>query len=645
MKAFLVVLFFIVLKANSQEIQCKTFVDIPAMEQKNYEARLNQIALTNASDNYAIYYARFLWKINPAIKYIDGVATLYFKTTSTTDSIVLDLSSYLMVDSIKFRNQNINYSQKNNNTLTVQFNATLSNAQQDSVSIYYKGIPDNSGFGSFIQTTHNNVPVIWTLSEPFGSKDWFPCRNGLDNKMDSIDIFIVHPSIYKATSNGVLQYEKMDAGFTTTYFKHRYPIASYLIAIAVTNFSVLQNTVQLGNTTLPFILYIYPENVTDFQNSIQITQNALQLFHTSFGDYPFINEQYGQTQFGWGGGMEHQTNSFVTSPDENLLVHELAHQWFGDKITCSGWQNIWLNEGFATFCANYYFEKFNTTKFQSLLTSQLNDIVSQLNGSVYVKDTTNVGSIFNARLSYNKAAYILRMLRFNVGDSIFFKALREYLNDSQLKYNFANTNQFKQHVEAVAQQDLSWFFNQWIYGEGYPSFHVSWSQSNNYFAKIKISQTTSHNSVSYYQTLLPLTFKNAIQQKTVVVQCNNNNDEIWADIGFAADTVLIDTEKQLISKNNSTEKINTVFDFTVDDIVVYPNPVKDYINIHFKKPLIRNTEIELFSASGQLLHKTNYSISVNNTTLKIPAQLLSNGMYIIKITTENGLQLIKKLIK
>ncbi|MBW7951736.1 MAG: M1 family metallopeptidase, partial [Chitinophagaceae bacterium] len=505
MKAFLVVLFFIVLKANSQEIQCKTFVDIPAMEQKNYEARLNQIALTNASDNYAIYYARFLWKINPAIKYIDGVATLYFKTTSTTDSIVLDLSSYLMVDSIKFRNQNINYSQKNNNTLTVQFNATLSNAQQDSVSIYYKGIPDNSGFGSFIQTTHNNVPVIWTLSEPFGSKDWFPCRNGLDNKMDSIDIFIVHPSIYKATSNGVLQYEKMDAGFTTTYFKHRYPIASYLIAIAVTNFSVLQNTVQLGNTTLPFILYIYPENVTDFQNSIQITQNALQLFHTSFGDYPFINEQYGQTQFGWGGGMEHQTNSFVTSPDENLLVHELAHQWFGDKITCSGCQNIWLNEGFATFCANYYFEKFNTTKFQSLLTSQLNDIVSQPNGSVYVKDTTNVGSIFNARLSYNKAAYILRMLRFNVGDSIFFKALREYLNDSQLKYNFANTNQFKQHVEAVAQQDLSWFFNQWIYGEGYPSFHVSWSQSNNYFAKIKISQTTSHNSVSYYQTLLPLT--------------------------------------------------------------------------------------------------------------------------------------------
>ena len=117
MKAFLVVLFFIVLKANSQEIQCKTFVDIPTMEQKNYEARLNQIALTNASDNYAIYYARFLWKINPAIKYIDGVATLYFKTTSTTDSIVLDLSSYLMVDSIKFRNQNINYSQKNNNTL------------------------------------------------------------------------------------------------------------------------------------------------------------------------------------------------------------------------------------------------------------------------------------------------------------------------------------------------------------------------------------------------------------------------------------------------------------------------------------------------------------------------------------------------
>jgi aminopeptidase N len=116
--------------------------------------------------------------------------------------------------------------------------------------------------------------------------------------------------------------------------------------------------------------------------------------------------------------------------------------------------------------------------------------------------------VFSSRLSYDKAAYVLRMLRFTVGDSVFFEAINNYLNDTQLQYSFVTTNHFIQHIEAVANQDLSWFFNQWIYGEGFPSFNITWSKNNYHWVKIKVNQSTSHHSVPFYRTALPLTFKN-----------------------------------------------------------------------------------------------------------------------------------------
>ncbi|MBX2930973.1 MAG: T9SS type A sorting domain-containing protein [Chitinophagaceae bacterium] len=640
----LLLLLLTTLKITAQQTNCKDFLDIAAIEQKAYASRINTNQTSQASDNFSIYYSRFVWKVNPAIRFIEGIATIYFTSLTTNNNIVLDLSNQLIVDSILFRHQSINFQQQSNNALAILFNTTINTLQKDSVTIYYKGVPSTSGFNSFVQTTHNNIPVIWTLSEPYGSQDWFPCRNGLDNKIDSIDIFIIHPSMYKATANGVLQYEQTNAGQTTTFFKHRYPIASYLIAFSVTNFSVINENIQLGNISMPFKSYVYPESVANFQTATETTKNAMQLFHETFGDYPFIQEQYGHTQFGWGGGMEHQTNSFITAPDKNLIAHELAHQWFGDKITCGSWQDIWLNEGFATFCANYYFENFDTTTFKSILTAHLNDIVSIADGSVFAKDTSSIGTIFNGRLSYNKAAYVLRMLRFTIGDSAFFTAIKQYLNDPNLQYGFAKTADFIHHVEAVTKQDMSWFFNQWIYGEGYPSFQVTWSENNDNWAKIKINQTTSHSSVPFFKILLPLTFKNATQQKTILVQCNSNGAETWADIGFAADTVLIDVGKQLISKNNTTIK-TTPIDATIDDVLIYPNPVSNYLNIGFKTPVARKIQIQLYNALGQLLFTKEFVINSISESLKIPFANYSKGLYIIQLKTDKDWKMVKKIIK
>jgi len=632
------------LVARSQEKLCKNFTDIPAMEQRVFEARANNALRSFASSNFNVNFYRCTWKVDPAVRYIDGKVAAYFTVTSATNNIVFDLTTVLTVDSVLFRNQKIVFTQNTNATLSLQFPVTLAAEQKDSVITYYHGVPDNTGFGSFIQSTHAGVPVIWTLSEPYGARDWWPCKNLNDEKVDSIDVIIIHPSQYKATSNGLLQSETTVGSSTTTFFKHRYPIASYLVAFSVTNFAVFNNSVQLGSTNLPMVTYVYPENQSDFQAGTQKVLNALQLFHNTFGPYPFIKEKYGHTQFGWGGGMEHQTNSFITSIDEALIAHELAHQWFGDKITCGSWQDIWLNEGFATFCTNYYFEKTDPPFTSVIMGAHLASIVSQPAGSVFVTDTSNVGNIFNGRLVYYKGAFVLRMLRFTLGDSLFFKGVRQYQNDPALQYRFAKTVDFKRHMEQASNQNLDYFFDQWIYGQGHPSFTVQWSQNKNNWAKVKVSETTSHSSVPFYRTPLPLTFKNATQQKTVIVQCNANNDETWVDIDFAADTVWVDKDLQLISKDNQTKKLQPA-SLLQNEIKIYPNPVTSQLYVSLKNPSEKQTTIQLFNDLGQLLWAKIFDTPGQDELLNIPFAQYQRGIYVLKVNAGNSIKITKKILK
>ncbi len=629
-------------EAKAQKFACKHSNEIAKQESRTAYARLNALQ-TQSSNNFEIFYSNCVWKVDPAVRFIGGKVTHHFIVNTVTNSISFDLAYQLTVDSVVFRNQKVTFVQNANHSLNIQLGSTLAAQQKDSVTIFYKGIPPQSGFGSFVQTTHNTVPVIWTLSEPYGSKDWWPCRNGLDDKIDSIDITIIHPSIYTATTNGVKQSAVATNNQTTTWYKHRYPITSYLVAFSVTNFTKFSHTIPLGNINLPMITHVYPESLATFQNNTAPAIECLKLLHESYGPYPYITEQYGHTQFGWGGGMEHQTNSFLSFPDVNLMAHEIAHQWFGNKITCGSWQDIWINEGFATFSSNYFFENYDTAILNSLLTIHLNNITSQPDGSVYVQDTTDVYRVFSGRLSYDKGSYALRMLRFTLGDSVFFKALKQFLNDPLLKNGFAKTTDFKRNIEQVAGQDLTYFFNQWIYGEGYPSFTVEWILNNNYWAKVKVSQTTSHPSVAFYKTPLPITFKKGTQQKTVVVQCNTNGAETWVNVGFAADTVLVDVDKQLISKNNTTQKtINT--NSLVNDIQLYPNPVKNNVFVSIKNPSFKQLQVQLFNAQGQMLRQQQFITNGQDEVLQLPLTQYPKGNYIIQLLGQD-FKLVKKLVK
>ena len=613
-----------------QADEYKSVYKIADMEKSGHKGIMNRDANTLLSFNIDVKYYRCEWQVDPAIRYIKGKVTVYYVPVTNISLLVLDMMADLHTDSVTQRGALLAFTQPGN---TIQMSVPLTAAGTlDSVSIYYQGVPPDAGFGSFVQTTHAGVPVMWSLSEPYGSRDWWPCKNGLDDKADSIDVFITAPTTYKAASNGLRQSETLTGGGTemVTHWKHRYPIASYLLCFAVTNYTVFNNAVQLGQVNLPMVTYCYPENLAAFQAGTQNTLDAMQLYNNHFGEYPFINEKYGHVQFGWGGGMEHQTSTFIVNASEALVAHELGHQWFGDKITCASWEDVWLNEGFATYLAMFYMENKYPAQLLSNRQSIVENITSIPNGSVKVNDTTDVNRIFSGRLSYNKGSYLLNMLRFKLGDSAFFKGLQHYQADPAVAYGFARTADLQRNLEEVSGQDLTNFFNQWFTGQGYPSYHVQWSQVGSATVKIKLSQVTSDPSVAFFELPVALKFKNATQEKTIIADNKSNGEEFIEELGFKPDSVIIDPDYWLITKNNTVEKVQLP-NSGIPGVTISPNPLQGPVTIYlhdFSQPA---ANMVIYNMAGQLIYKRQVTLINGAEIISLHADQFPRGEYVLKV--------------
>lgn len=615
-----------------------------ATEEKQRFAGRNAMANASlASNNFEVYYYRCNWNINPAVRQISGSVTSYFKLTKAAASIVYDFTNQLTIDSIIFRKKKVTFARAGT-TLTINFPFTVVSGKKDSVTIYYRGTPPGSqGFGGFIQTTHNGVPVIWTLSEPYDALNWWPCRNGLDDKADSIDIYITHPSQYKATANGILKEAVVNGSFTTSHYQHRYPVATYLVAFAVTNYQTYTSNVEINGKSMPVIQHIYPEDYQAFQGGTGALLNMLKLYSEYFGGYPFVNERYGQTQFSWGGGMEHQTNSFVSNPGKNLVAHELGHQWFGDRVTCGSWQDIWLNEGFATWLADmFYTEKIDTNNYKAYVKSDLEYIVSSPGGSVWVQDTTNVYRVFDSRLTYNKGAFLLRMLRWTLGDSAFFKGVNNYLTDPKLSYRFARTADLQRNLQKASGKNLAYFFNQWFYGEGHPSFTVKWKDTSGNRLYFEVSQTTSMPaSVHFFRVRLPVQVSNGSKTKTFTLNCTSNNQRFFVKApGFAVKNVNVDPDNYLISSNNTVIKLNNI---AALKITVNPNPVNSIAVVNLEN-IQGKTQLRLYNNSGSILW-SKWIVNEGSAKIQIPFSTFISGTYRLLVTEENGARQSVTIVK
>ncbi len=552
--SFLLIIIFQFAGLSQTENELKQMI---AVESRHAEHLLEARESDPHMENYDLKYLRLEWEVDPAVRYISGTVTSYFVPYIAIDNIYFELSKDLVVDSVSYQGSNLSYTHNSSDQLIIDFPATVNSGILDSVSVTYHGVPPvaNDGFGSFEakKVCSNSVGALWTLSEPYGAKDWWPCKQTLNDKIDSIDVFVKVPQGNKVGSNGLLKEIIPDGTKNIYHWQHKHPIPAYLIAIAVSDYTAYSDFVPLaGGDSLEILNYVYPCSASSAPAQTPQLIPVMQLFIDLFGDYPFTDEKYGHAQFGWSGGMEHTTMTFIYNFSHYLMSHELAHQWFGDQITCQSWRDIWLNEGFATYLEGMTYEHHlsTTNTWSNWLQTRINAVTYQTWGSVWVDDTTSVSRIFNGRLSYSKGALLLHMLRWKMGDSDFFAAINNYLQDPDLAYGYATTTDLKNHLEAQSGLDLTEFFDDWFYGQGWPTYDVAWHQNTNKDVVVTINQTTSHPSVPFFEMPVPIQFYNDTDTVLLVFDHTHSGQVFTSSIPFVATGATFDPDKWLLAKHS-----------------------------------------------------------------------------------------------
>lgn len=611
-----------------------TFVFIASLHTSAHTA-------SNSSNRIKLHYVDCFWEADPRIHYIKGDIQYHFSMRERDATISFDLSSALTVDSIIYHQQKLNFNHTNH-VVEITLPDTLSAKQTDSIRIIYHGQPLQNGFGNFSIGKHATGPVLWTLSEPYGDKEWWPCQSNLIDKIDSIDINVKTPKPFLVASNGILISNDSVDTFYIHHWKHRYPIASYLVAIAISNYVVLEDTIQLQSGLMPFINYVYPTDLASKKNQLAETKKCIHLFETLFGDYPFLKEKYGHAQCNFSGGMEHQTMSFMNNFNPSLVAHELAHQWFGNKITCASWQDIWLNEGLASYLTGLIHDFGRNDSLWELFKKQsLTEALKAETGSVFVDDTSSVSRIFNNTLSYVKGSYLIHMLRWIIGDDLFFLACRNYLNDPLLAYSFSNTTAFKQHLENVSGKNFDDFFDDWFYAEGYPSYEIQWQQKEDLQLEITIQQQTSSAKVDFFEIPIPLSVSTDSQDTTIIIQPTYSNQTFLVPINKKINTIDADPERWLLAKykiSNKTELEN--FDKLI--LNAYPIPTKGILQLEFNKAIsIKNIEISNYL--GQVV-STLTTDDTPSKNISIDFTTFENGFYYISIIEKEKRSIVKAIV-
>ena len=431
----------------------------------------------------------------------------------TIPTIDLNFYDNFRINKITLNDKSVEY-ENEGTRLSVKYDSTFQNEFE--IVVDYEGTPEKAGLDGFVFGVRNGTSVVYNLSEPTFASSWFPCNDTPYDKTN-LEIKITNDSGMVSVSNGVLVDVKTTGSRKTYHWKTEYPISTYLVAIYSSNYEHFSDKYisHDGNDTMNVDYYVLPDKLdnakADFSNQVKM----LEVFSKLFGEYPFIKEKYGVAEFLWyAGAMEHQTITGVSSNMisgkkffEDTFVHELAHQWWGNAVGPKSWKDIWLNEGFASYCEALYYEEVSGE--EALRSTMLSKYSNNFSGSL-----AQPGPFLFTRTMYDKGAWVLHMLRWEVGDSTFFKILRNYYES--FKYSNASTNDFKQVCENVTGKNLNKFFDQWVYGEGQIELAYKTENSNtgnDYLVRIQLEQNQEDYEVFHFPLEIKLSYTDSTFNK------------------------------------------------------------------------------------------------------------------------------------
>ncbi len=569
--------------------------------------------VSQASTTIDARYYRLELRLRFAPNRLDGKVTARFVSrTDNLSAFDLDFSNALSVQKVGASAVAFTHEEER---LSLSLKKSYNRGDTVTVSITYGGVPAADGFGSFSFDSMDGDPRhVWTLSEPYGARDWWPCKDYPADKADSADILITVPKGLKAVSNGTLLSVTPGDSTDTWHWHVRYPVTTYLISLAIGPYARLTGSYAHDDgSTMPLDIYAYPSRAGQMDTVLRQTRDHLDVLSALFGPYPFKKEKYGLAQFGWGGGMEHQT---ITSVGDirtgltSLYVHELGHQWFGDAITCASWRDIWLNEGFATYSEALYAEQRGFAEFppgKEAYHAYMGGKLFYGDGTI-IRDTTSVGSIFN-RIVYNKGAWVLHMLRGIMGDSLFFRALRRYAQSPDLIYTSVRTADMRRVFEEVYGQSLEDFFNQWLNYPLYPFYKIKWetapAESNMFSLLLNITQEQRE---PVYRMPVSLSIRFLNHPDTLITVYNNQRAQDYT-LRLPAQPVGLTFDPENWILKSIRDSSGGIYEAGISLAGIYPNPFSGQTTIRIRYWNTGAPELKIYDLRGRHIRTLKPRIS------------------------------------
>jgi len=475
--------------------------------------------------------------------------------------------------------------------------------------------------------------VTWTLSEPYSAYEWWPCKQSLTDKADSVYVFVTTDATNKAGSNGLLtDIVDVGGGKMRYEWKSKYPIDYYLISIAVAEYVEYNIYANPIGASQPILVqnYVYnnPATLPYFQDEINNTVDFIEYLSTIYGLYPFELEKYGHCMAPISGGTEHQTMTTLGFFNDGLTVHELGHQWFGDNVTCASWSDIWLNEGFASYTEHLMYEYFYPGDEITDMQDRHDDVMSEIWGSVWVLDSLDEGSVFSGRLVYNKGAAIIHTMRFLINDdAVFFDVLKNY--QTTFKDSTAHASDFKTILETETGINFTNYFNEWYYGEGFPTYSIEYNQINS-SVFIEVNQTVSMAGVTpYFTNDLELALTDDLGNTTIIRLSDIAGATSLHSIGFPGTLVSIeiDPNNWIINQDGAITENTSLVSLVENEntFSIYPNPTTEMLTIESAE----TTSYQIYNSMGQIVKTGNLIVGKN----QLNVEEFSNGVYTIKTLT------------
>ncbi|HOP06037.1 MAG TPA: M1 family aminopeptidase [candidate division Zixibacteria bacterium] len=476
---------------------------------------LNQkSSLVNTQENYDVLKYDIYIDVDDTTQELRGSVGIYARAAQpAVNAIQVDLADNMTVDSIVAPSGSLSFS-RSDNMILIDLDNSYNVDDLFHLYIYYQGRPlDATSFigGFSFDTTYANEPCYSSLSQPYGARSWWPCKDRNDDKADTFTVCIEAQRDFYVASNGRLDSIVTPFGQTQIrkfYYVMPYPMVSYLFSIALYPYYIFEDewVYNNGADTMPIINAVYPDKRAAAEEMLAVTPGALTIYSDLYGLYPYADLKYGHANFEWTAAMEHQTMTstwchqyYDWGFNEATVVHELAHQWFGDMMTCHSWADLWLNEGWASYSEALYFQAQAGANGWSAYHTYMAGMDHTEGGTIYRYDTLDVDNLFDI-IVYDKAAWLIHMLRGVLGDSLFFTGLDAYTS-SQYRFGSVTTDQFIDLWEQATGVELRTFFEDWLYGEYRP--HYLWAFLNEANGD---GTYTSYIAIDQMQTTEPQVF-------------------------------------------------------------------------------------------------------------------------------------------